>query len=77
MVNRVPAQGGVTRANDAGGGGGGGGGGSSSAVLPPHQAVMVLEPRNDYAFRNESFRYAINTGDDGDLSKGWELLPGQ
>lgn len=27
-------------------------------ALPPHQAVMVLEPRNDYAFKNESFRYA-------------------
>ena len=37
---------------------------------------MVIEPRSDSAFRNASFRYAINIGSDGDLSKNWKLLPG-
>lgn len=38
---------------------------------------MVLEPRSsDHALMNESFRYAINTGSDGDLTKNWQLLPG-
>ena len=44
-------------------------------ALPEHQAVMVLEPRSDHAFLNTSFRYAINTGSDGDLSANWQLLP--
>jgi hypothetical protein len=48
----------------------------ASVVLPKHQAAMVLEPRSDHAFMNGSFRYAINTGTDGDLSKNWQLLPG-
>ena len=58
--------------------GGGGGIGSDEALhaLPKHQAAMVIEPRSDYAFRNASFRYAINIGNDGDLSKNWKLLPG-
>jgi hypothetical protein len=43
-------------------------------ALPPHQAAMVLEPRGDHAFANTTFRYAINTGTDGDLSKNWQLL---
>lgn len=37
----------------------GGSSGDVRNVLPPHQAVMVLEPRNDYAFKNESFRYHL------------------
>lgn len=49
----------------------------AAAVLPRHQAAMVLEPRSDHAFMNGSFRYAINTGTDGDLSKNWQLLPGE
>ena len=49
---------------------------AAAALLPAHQAAMVIEPRSDYAFRNESFRYAINTGNDGDLSKNWLLLEG-
>ena len=48
----------------------------AAQALPRHQAVMVLEPRSDAAYRNESFRYAINTGSSGDLSKDWALLPG-
>ena len=44
-------------------------------ALPEHQAVMVLEPRSDHAFLNTSFRHAINTGSDGDLSANWQLLP--
>eukprot|EP01052_Picozoa_sp_SAG31_P034521 SAG31_NODE_4047_length_3638_cov_1.867477_1_plen_293_part_00 len=35
---------------------------AAPSVLPKHQAAMVLEPRSDHAFRNTSFRYAINTG---------------
>ena len=48
---------------------------AAAMVLPAHQAVMVLEPRNDYDFRFQSFRYAINLGTDGDLSRNWQLLP--
>jgi hypothetical protein len=49
---------------------------AAAAVLPKHQAAMVLEPRSDHAFMNGTFRYAINIGSDGDLSKNWQLLPG-
>jgi hypothetical protein len=43
-------------------------------ALPIHQAAMVLEPRTDHAYSNSTFRYAINTGTDGDLSRNWQLL---
>ena len=49
---------------------------AAAASLPAHQAAMVIEPRSDYAFRNGSFRYAVNVGTDGDLSANWQLLPG-
>ena len=49
---------------------------AAAAVLPKHQAAMVLEPRSDHAYMNTSFRYAVNTGSDGDLSRNWQLLPG-
>lgn len=47
---------------------------SAAAVLPAHQAAMVLEPRSDHAYQNGSFRYAINVGTDGDLSRNWQLV---
>ena len=47
---------------------------ASAAVLPAHQAAMVLEPRSDHAYQNGSFRYAINVGTDGDLSRNWQLV---
>eukprot|EP00665_Eupelagonemidae_sp_cell47_P002174 gene2174-8526_t len=47
------------------------------AAAPAHQAVMVLETRTDSAVPRGSIgSFAVNTGRDGDLSRGWELLPG-
>jgi len=47
----------------------------AARALPAHQAAMVLEPRGDHAYASSTFRYAVNTGHDGDLSRNWLLLP--
>jgi hypothetical protein len=49
----------------------------ASKALPAHQAAMVLMGRRDRKLSNSSFRYAINTGTDGDLSTNWQLLDGK
>ena len=38
-----------------------------AAGLPPHRYAMILEISN---------RFAINNNADGDLTKGWEPIPG-
>ena len=45
----------------------------AARALPAHQAAMVLEPRGDHAYASSTFRYAVNTGHDGDLSRNWQV----
>lgn len=45
----------------------------AGGTLPAHQAVMVIEWETGHT--GAPLRYfAINTGDDGDLSRNWQVL---